>query len=67
MLKKFLSYYKRHKKLLILDLVCVLLMSLVDIVFPYLTRHIINGKVEVIEVLIVVFLINIEISIDKAM
>ena len=52
MLKKFLSYYKRHKKLLILDLVCVLLMSLVDIVFPYLTRHIINGKVEVIEVLI---------------
>ena len=52
MLKKFFSYYKRHKKLLILDLVCVLLMSLVDIVFPYLTRHIINGKVEVIEVLI---------------
>ena len=52
MLKKFLSYYKRHKKLLILDLICVLLMSLVDIVFPYLTRHIINGKVEVIEVLI---------------
>ena len=52
MLKKFLSYYKRHKKLLILDLVCVLLMSLVDIVFPYLTRHIINGKVEVVEVLI---------------
>ena len=52
MLKKFLSYYKKHKKLLILDLVCVLLMSLVDIIFPYLTRYIINGKVEVIEVLI---------------
>ena len=52
MFKKFLSYYKRHYKLLILDLVCVLLMSLVDIVFPYLTRYIINGNVKVLDTLI---------------
>ena len=52
MFKKFLSYYRRHYKLLILDLVCVLLMSIVDIVFPYLTRYIINGNVKVIDTLI---------------
>lgn len=45
MLKKFASYYKKHRKLLILDLVCVVFMSLIDIVYPYLSRYIINGKV----------------------
>lgn len=52
MLKKFLSYYKKHKKLLILDLVCVLFMSLVDIVFPFLTRFIINGNAKTVDILI---------------
>ena len=51
MFKKFLSYYKKHYKLLILDLVCVLLLALIDIVFPYFTRMIINGKVETIDML----------------
>ena len=54
MFKKFLSYYKRHYKLLIIDLFCVLLMALIDIVFPYFTRMIINGKVEHINMLIII-------------
>lgn len=54
MFKKFLGYYKRHSKLLIIDLVCVLLMALIDIVFPYFTRMIINGKVEHINMLIII-------------
>ena len=54
MFKKFLSYYKKHYKLLILDLLCVLFMAFIDIIFPYLTRYIINGKVETIEILIMI-------------
>ena len=61
MLKKFLSYYKRHKKLLILDLICVLLMSLVDIIFPYLTRYIIKNKIDNINK-IFFFLVSITIT-----
>ena len=52
MFKKFISYYKKHYLLLILDLVCVIVMSLIDIVFPYLTRYVINGNVKEIEILI---------------
>ena len=52
MFKKFISYYKKHYLLLILDLVCVIVMSLIDIVFPYLTRYVINGNVKKIEILI---------------
>ena len=54
MFKKFLSYYKKHYKLLILDLLCVLFMAFIDIIFPYLTRYIINGKVETIEILLMI-------------
>lgn len=54
MFKKFLSYYKKHSLLVILDLTCVLFMALIDIIFPYLTRYIINGKVETIELLIII-------------
>ena len=49
MFKKFLSYYKKHYKLVILDLICVILVAFIDIVFPYLTRYIINGNVKIIE------------------
>lgn len=46
MFRKFLSYYNKHKKLLIIDLLCVLIMSFIDIIYPYLTRYIINGNVK---------------------
>ncbi len=54
MFNKFISYYKKHYKLVILDLVCVLIMALIDIVFPFFTRQIINGQVYEIPLLIVI-------------
>ena len=33
-LKKFLHYYKPHKAMLIFDLICATIVSLVDISFP---------------------------------
>ena len=54
MLKKFFSYYKKHKKLLILDLTCVFIMSLIDIIYPFLTRMVINGKVSTWKMLLII-------------
>ncbi|MGI6297609.1 MAG: hypothetical protein ACOX1T_00110 [Saccharofermentanales bacterium] len=38
-LSLFLSYYKPHRKLLLLDLLCALGISLIDLAFPMATRH----------------------------
>ncbi len=38
MLKRFLSYYKPHKKILTLDLLASFLVSLVGVVYPIVTR-----------------------------
>ena len=37
-LQIFLSYFKPHKNLFVLDLVCALCISLIDLSFPYLSR-----------------------------
>ncbi|MBZ9625724.1 ABC transporter ATP-binding protein/permease [Clostridium sp. FP2] len=42
MIKKFISYYGPHKKLFILDMVCAFLVASLDLVFPMLTRNILN-------------------------
>lgn len=42
MLKEFISYYKPHKFLFYLDLVCAFLISATDLVFPMVTRRFIN-------------------------
>lgn len=42
MLKKFISYYKPHKKLFIIDMVCAFLISIFDLVFPMVSRKVIN-------------------------
>jgi len=42
MLKKFVSYYKPHKKLFALDMFFALLLSIFDLVFPVFTRRLIN-------------------------
>lgn len=38
MLKRFLAYYKPHKKLFILDMSVAFMASLLSIFFPYTTR-----------------------------
>lgn len=42
MIKKFIKYYKPHKGLFILDIVCAFLISISDLVYPLVTRKIIN-------------------------
>mgnify|MGYP000949107519 CR=1 FL=1 len=42
MLKKFISYYKPHKKLFIIDMVFAFLISIFDLVFPMFSRNIVN-------------------------
>ena len=37
-LQIFLSYFKPHRKLFIVDLCCALLISLIDLAFPYVSR-----------------------------
>ncbi|MBR6825930.1 MAG: ABC transporter ATP-binding protein [Oscillospiraceae bacterium] len=38
----FLSYFKPHKKLFFLDMFCALLVSVVDLCFPLVSRHAMN-------------------------
>ena len=37
-LQIFLSYFKPHRKLFIMDLSCALMISLIDLAFPYVSR-----------------------------
>lgn len=42
MIKKFLSYYKPHKKLFTLDMICAFLVAVCNIVYPLIAQNIIK-------------------------
>jgi len=42
MFKRFLSYYKPHKKLFALDMVASLLVALIGVIYPMITRTMLN-------------------------
>ena len=42
MLKRFIEYYKPHKKMLTLDMLAALLISLVGMVYPIVTNKMLN-------------------------
>lgn len=42
MIKNFISYYKPHRRLFFIDLICALFISAVDLVFPMLTKDMLN-------------------------
>ena len=44
-MKAFLKYYKPYKKLFILDMLAALLFALCDLVYPIITRNIMNEVV----------------------
>ncbi|MBD5632549.1 MAG: ABC transporter ATP-binding protein [Clostridia bacterium] len=44
-LKRFASYYKPHKKLFIIDMICAFIISVFNLVYPYVTKEIINNYV----------------------
>ena len=45
MLKRFLAYYKPHKKLLILDLLASMLISVIGMVYPMVTNRMLNDYI----------------------
>ena len=45
MLKKFLHYYKPHKKIFFLDMTASFLMSLIAVVYPMVTRTMLNDLI----------------------
>ena len=59
MIKKFISYYKPHKKLFFIDITCAFAIAMIDLVFPMMTRHIIdkvipNGDMRTLYIMIAV-------------
>ncbi len=42
MFKSFVSYYKPHKRLFVLDLLAATVLSVVDLIFPIISRSMIN-------------------------
>ncbi len=42
MLKRFIKYYKPHKKMLLLDMLAALLISVIGMVYPIVTRNMLN-------------------------
>ena len=38
MLQIFLAYFRPHRKLFVMDLSCALVISLIDLAFPYISR-----------------------------
>ena len=41
-LKRFLSYYKPHMAIFLLDMVCAFLVAAIDLAFPMLTQYILH-------------------------
>jgi ATP-binding cassette, subfamily B, bacterial len=45
MIKKFISYYKPHKKIFFLDLLAALIVAACDLVYPMMTRTLVNDSI----------------------
>lgn len=45
MLRRFIHYYKPHKWLLILDLTCAFLIAGIDLLYPMVTRDLVNNVI----------------------
>ncbi len=45
MLKRFIAYYKPHRKLFILDMLASVLISLIGMVYPIVTRNMLNDYI----------------------
>ena len=45
MLKRFLAYYKPHKLIFILDMLAALAVSVIGIVYPIVTRRMLNDLI----------------------
>lgn len=45
LLRRFIAFYKPHKKLFIIDMLCAFLISVFNLAYPFITKQIINDYV----------------------
>ena len=45
LMKRFVSYYRPHVKLFVIDMFCAFLISVLNLVYPFITQEIINNYV----------------------
>lgn len=45
LLRRFVRYYKPHKKLFALDMCCAFIISVFNLAYPFITKQIINDYV----------------------
>ena len=45
MIRRFLSYYRPHKKILVLDMLASLSVALLGIIYPVVTRNMLNDLI----------------------
>ena len=45
MLKRFIPYYKPHKKLFFMDMTAALIASLIGVIYPIITRIMLNDLI----------------------
>ena len=45
MIKRFVKYYRPHRKLFVIDMICAFIISVFNLVYPYITKEIINDYV----------------------
>lgn len=67
LIKRFIGYYKPHKKLFFMDISCALMIAIIDLLYPYVSRYVLQNVlpnkeyktfVIVIVVIIVIFIIK---------
>lgn len=44
-IKRFVKYYRPHRKLFIIDMICAFIISVLNLVYPFITKEIINNYV----------------------
>ena len=44
-IKRFVKYYRPHRKLFIIDMICAFIISVFNLVYPFITKEIINNYV----------------------
>ena len=42
LIRRFVSYYRPHRKLFIIDMICAFIISVFNLLYPYITKEIIN-------------------------
>jgi len=67
LIKRFIGYYKPHKNLFLLDIFCALIIAIIDLLYPYVSRYVLQNLLPnkeykafgiIIIVIIIIFIIK---------